>query len=97
VNIDPGSGAIANAHWVKDGRSLTSIAIPADADGLVFAAVPGATFGTPLARPKAATGFQVFWSPAGRITAAAWRSVGKLLETIPVAPLQRAIAFTNGA
>jgi hypothetical protein len=96
ANMDPRTGVVANAYWTQGGHSLGPIAVPAGATGLAFSTASGSSPGTPLARPKAATGFHVFWNPSGVIISASWTSVGKLLATIPVSSGQKAIAFTNG-
>jgi FecR-like protein len=97
ANMDPHTGVIANAYWTQGGHSLGPIVVPARATGLVFATAAGASPGTPLTRPKAATDFHVLWNQNGVITSAYWTSVGRLLATIPVASGQKAIAFTNGS
>jgi hypothetical protein len=96
ANIDPHSGAIANAYWTKAGKSLGPVSLPGAANGLVFRTSPSAIPGPAVPRPAAATGFHVFWNTAGAITSATWTRVGKPLATIPVASGQQAIAFTSG-
>jgi hypothetical protein len=97
VNLDPHTGVIANGHWTKDGKSLGPVTVPSGADGLVFAAAPGAGPGTPVARPPGATGFHVFWNATGVLTSAVWTRVGKTLATIPLTAGQKAIAIANAS
>ena len=96
VDIAPATGVIGSAFWIRSGKSLGPMTVPAGATGLVFQTKPGGAPPTPIVRPRVGTDFHVKWSSSGTITSAWWTRVGKLLAQIPVTAGQTSIAMTQG-
>ena len=92
----PATGIVAKAYWVRGGKSLGPMAVPAGATGAIFATSSGGAAPTPLIRPRAGTDFHVKWNASGTITSAWWTRVGKLLAQIPVTSGETSIAMTQG-
>jgi hypothetical protein len=96
VNIAPATGVIGSAFWIRGGKAVGKIALPAGADGLVFQTKPGGNAPDPIIRPRVGTDFHVKWSSSGTIVSAWWTRVGTVLAQIPVDAGQTSIAFTQG-
>jgi hypothetical protein len=93
----PATGIVAKAYWIRGGKSVGPMTVPAGATGVVFATSSGGTPPTPLVRPRVGTDFHVKWNDAGTITSAWWTRVGKLLAQIPVTSGETSIAMTQGS
>jgi hypothetical protein len=96
LDMVPATGVVAKAYWIRNGKSLGPMAVPAGATGATFAATSGGAAPTPLIRPRAGTDFHVKWNGTGTITSAWWTRVGKLLAQIPVSAGETSIAMTQG-
>lgn len=97
LDMVPATGVIAKAYWIRGGKSLGPLTVPAGATGAVFQTSPGGAAPTPLVRPRAGTDFHVKWSSSGTITSAWWSRVGNLLAQIPVTAGETSIAMTQGS
>lgn len=97
LDMIPATGVIAEAYWIRGGKSLGPMTVPSGATGAVFATSPGGAAPTPLVRPRAGTDFHVRWSASGVITSAWWSRVGKLLAQIPVTSGETSIAMTQAS
>ena len=97
LDMVPATGIIAKAYWIRGGKSLGPMTVPAGATGAVFETKSGGAAPTPLIRPRAGTDFHVKWTSSGTITAAWWTRVGKLLAQIPVTAGETSIAMTQGS
>lgn len=96
LDMVPSTGAVVKGYWIRGGKALAQMTIPAGATGAEFQTSSGGTAPTPLIRPRAGTDFHVRWNGAGTITSTWWTRVGKLLATIPVTSGETSIAFTQG-
>lgn len=97
LDMIPANGVIAKAYWIRGGKSLGPMTVPAGATGAVFETSSGGTPPTPLVRPRAGTDFHVKWDASGTLTSAWWTRVGKLLAQIPVTSGETSIAMTQGS
>jgi hypothetical protein len=97
LDMIPATGIVAKAYWIRGGKSLGPMPVPAGATGAAFATSSGGTPSTPLVRPRVGTDFHVKWNASGAITAAWWTRVGKLLAQIPVTSGGTSIAMTQGS
>jgi hypothetical protein len=97
LDMVPATGIVAKAYWIRGGKSVGPMTVPAGATGVVFATSSGGTPPTPLVRPRVGTDFHVKWNDAGTITSAWWTRVGKLLAQIPVTSGETSIAMTQGS
>ena len=97
LDMVPATGVVAKAYWIRGGKSLGPMTVPAGATGAAFSTSSGGAPPSPLVRPRAGTDFHVKWSASGTITSAWWTRVGKLLAQIPVTPGETSIAMTQGA
>ena len=96
LNIDPHTGVIGSAFWVRGGKSLGKMQLPSGATGAVFETKPGGSPPTPIVRPAAGTDFHVKWNGSDTITSAWWTRVGKVLAQIPVVGGPTTIGMTQG-
>lgn len=96
LDMVPATGAVVKGYWIRGGRAMGPMPIPAGATGAEFQTSSGGTAPTPLIRPRAGTDFHVRWNGSGTITSTWWTRVGKLLATIPVTSGETSIAFTQG-
>ena len=96
LEIVPATGVIAKAYWIRGGKSLGPMTVPAGATGALFETQSGGTPPTPLIRPRAGTDFHVKWNASDTITSAWWSRVGKLLAPIPVTSGETSIAMMQG-
>ena len=96
LDMIPATGVIAKGYWIRAGRSLGPMTVPAGSTGAEFRTSSGGTQPTPIVRPGAGTDFHVKWDASGSITSAWWSRVGKLLATIPVSTGETSIAMTQG-
>jgi len=96
LDIVPATGVVAKAYWIRAGKSLGPMTVPAGATGAVFSTSSGGADRPPLVRPRAGTDFHVKWNASGTITSAWWGRVGKLLASIPLGRGQTSIAMTQG-
>jgi hypothetical protein len=92
LDIVPATGLIAKGYWIRAGKSLGPMAVPAGATGALFQTEAG-TAPTALIRPRAGTEFHVKFTSSGTITSAWWTRVGKLLAQIPVTSGQTSISM----
>jgi hypothetical protein len=92
----PATGVIAKAYWIRGGKSLGPMAVPAGATAAEVDTQAGATPATPIVRPRAGTDFHVKWNASGTITSAWWTRVGKLLAQIPITSGEKSIAMQQG-
>jgi hypothetical protein len=97
MDMVPATGVIAKAFWIRGGKSLGPMAVPAGATAAEVDTKAGAVPATPIVRPRAGTDFHVKWGPDGSIASAWWTRVGKLLAQIPVTQGQTSIAMMQGA
>jgi hypothetical protein len=97
LDMIPATGIVAKAYWIRGGKSLGPMTVPAGATGAAFATSSGGTPSTPLVRPRVGTDFHVKWNASGAITAAWWTRVGKLLAQVPVTSGETSIAMTQGS
>jgi hypothetical protein len=95
LDMVPATGAVVKAYWIRSGKSLGPMTVPAGATGAEFDGKPGGTPPTPIDRPRAGTDFHVKWNASGVITSAWWSRVGKLLAQIPVTSGETSIAMTQ--
>src|SRR5262249_21377027 len=72
LDIDPHSGVIGSAFWIRGGKSLGKMPVPAGATGAAFETQSGSSAPTPLVRPAAGTDFHVKWNGSNTITSAWW-------------------------
>jgi hypothetical protein len=96
LDIDPNTGVIGSAFWIRLGKSLGKMPLPPGATGVAFETQSGASPPTPIVRPRAGTDFHVKWNSSGTITSAWWTRVGKVLAQIPVTAGETSIAMTQG-
>ena len=94
VNINPNTGVIASAYWVRAHKSLGPMKVAAGATGLVFQTKPGAAPAA-LTYPQNATDFHVTWSASNVFTGAWWTRVGKVLAQIQLSAGQTSIAVSK--
>lgn len=97
LDIVPATGVIAKGYWIRGGKSLGPMTVPAGATGAVFSTKSGEAAPTPIIRPRAGTDFHVKWNTSGTITSSWWTRVGKLLAQIPVTSGETSIAMTQGS
>jgi hypothetical protein len=96
LDMVPATGVIAKAYWIRGGKSLGPMAVPAGATAAEVDTQAGATPATPIVRPRAGTDFHVKWNASGTITSAWWTRVGKLLAQIPITSGETSIAMQQG-
>jgi hypothetical protein len=96
LDMVPATGIVVKAYWVRAGKSLGPMPVPAGATGAIFAASSGGAAPAPLIRPRTGTDFHVKWNESGAITSAWWTRVGKLLAQIPVTSGETSIAMAQG-
>jgi hypothetical protein len=93
LDIVPASGVIAKGFWIRGGKSLGPMVVPAGATAASFSTASGGSAPTPIDRPRAGTEFHVKFTSSGTIASAWWTRVGKLLAQIPVASGETSIAM----
>jgi hypothetical protein len=96
LDIDPHTGVIGSAFWVRGGKSLGKMQLPSGATGAVFETQSGGSPPTPIVRPAEGTDFHVRWNGSDTISSAWWTRVGKVLAQIPVVGGQTTIGMTQG-
>lgn len=92
LDMVPATGVIAKGYWIRGGKSLGPMTVPAGATGALFQTKSGAA-PTALVRPRVGTEFHVKFSSSGTISSAWWTRVGKLLAQIPVTAGETSIAM----
>lgn len=95
LNINPRTGVINSAFWIRGGKSLGKMPLPSGATGAVFETRSGGSPPTPIVRPAVGTDFHVRWNGSATITSAWWTRVGKVLAQIQVVAGQTTIGMTQ--
>lgn len=97
LDMVPATGVVAKGYWIRGGKALGPMTVPAGATGASFSTSTTGAGATPIIRPRVGTDFHVKWNGSGVITSAWWTRVGKFLAQIPVASGQTSIAMTQGS